>query len=265
MSTKLTPDKLQVAYEYIACQQKNLGTLILSEFAGAAHSLNGSLIVNPWNTAETANAINKAVTMPEDARKENHRKLFDYVSKYTASHWVRCPSLCSGSAVSHKQILAPRGSSLLGSSRGWLLYRTLFRLPLTRGYFAETLPSVARSWRSTSSVKTKLVRCAALALYYDADFFLLSCPEASAPQAHGPAQVSWSPVESCPSRGLGRESGLLLVWDTTYTRHAEPCPGPFVLFSNVDPVAPCSGPARTVDVVAHRTPLPTKHERTDAF
>ncbi|KAL8284073.1 hypothetical protein RQP46_005186 [Phenoliferia psychrophenolica] len=76
-----------VAYEYIACQQKNLGTLILSEFAGAAHSLNGSLIVNPWNTAETANAINKAVTMPEAARAENHDKLYRYVSKYTASHW----------------------------------------------------------------------------------------------------------------------------------------------------------------------------------
>ncbi|KAK4692417.1 hypothetical protein P7C70_g9134, partial [Phenoliferia sp. Uapishka_3] len=82
-----------VAYEYIACQQKNIGTLILSEFAGAAHSLNGSLIVNPWNTAETANAINKAVTMSDVDRKENQKKLYDYVSKYTASHWVRSTSL----------------------------------------------------------------------------------------------------------------------------------------------------------------------------
>ena len=39
--------RAQVAYEYIACQQKNHGSLILSEFAGAAHSLNGSIIVNP--------------------------------------------------------------------------------------------------------------------------------------------------------------------------------------------------------------------------
>lgn len=36
-----------VAYEYISCQQKRHGSLILSEFAGAAHSLNGSIIVNP--------------------------------------------------------------------------------------------------------------------------------------------------------------------------------------------------------------------------
>ncbi|KAK4055065.1 Trehalose-6-P synthase/phosphatase complex synthase subunit [Microbotryomycetes sp. JL221] len=76
-----------VAYEYIACQQQGHGVLILSEFAGAAHSLNGSLIVNPWNTAETAHAINRALTMDPLAREDNHKKLARYVSKYTAAHW----------------------------------------------------------------------------------------------------------------------------------------------------------------------------------
>ncbi|KAK4050701.1 Trehalose-6-P synthase/phosphatase complex synthase subunit [Microbotryomycetes sp. JL201] len=76
-----------VAYEYIACQQQRHGVLILSEFAGAAHSLNGSLIVNPWNTAETAHAINRALTMDSAAREDNHQKLSRYVSKYTAAHW----------------------------------------------------------------------------------------------------------------------------------------------------------------------------------
>ncbi|KAG0660328.1 Trehalose-6-P synthase/phosphatase complex synthase subunit [Rhodotorula mucilaginosa] len=76
-----------VAYEYIACQQENHGVLILSEFAGAAHSLNGSLIVNPWNTAETGEAIHRALTMPKDEKRENHNKLYRYVSQYTAAHW----------------------------------------------------------------------------------------------------------------------------------------------------------------------------------
>jgi len=31
-----------VSYEYICCQQENHGVLILSEFAGAAQSLNGT-------------------------------------------------------------------------------------------------------------------------------------------------------------------------------------------------------------------------------
>lgn len=76
-----------VSYEYISAQQEKHGVLILSEFAGAAQSLNGSIIVNPWNTEELANAIHEAVTMPEDIRKVNHQKLYRYVTKYTAAYW----------------------------------------------------------------------------------------------------------------------------------------------------------------------------------
>jgi trehalose 6-phosphate synthase len=61
--------------------------MILSEFAGAAQSLNGSLVVNPWDPQQTADAIHEAVTMPSDQRAENHRKLFKYVNKYSAAFW----------------------------------------------------------------------------------------------------------------------------------------------------------------------------------
>jgi HAD superfamily hydrolase (TIGR01484 family) len=76
-----------VSYEYISSQQEKHGVLILSEFAGAAQSLNGSIIVNPWNTEELANAIHEAVIMPPDIRKVNHQKLYRYVTKYTAAYW----------------------------------------------------------------------------------------------------------------------------------------------------------------------------------
>ncbi|KAK9361683.1 glycosyl transferase [Lipomyces starkeyi] len=76
-----------VSYEYIACQQKRHGVMILSEFAGAAQSLNGSVIVNPWNTEELAEAIDSAMTMPEATRIANQQKLFRYVSKYTSAYW----------------------------------------------------------------------------------------------------------------------------------------------------------------------------------
>ncbi|KAG5518142.1 hypothetical protein PMAC_003328 [Pneumocystis sp. 'macacae'] len=76
-----------VSYEYICTQQERHGVMILSEFAGAAQSLNGSLIVNPWNVTELANAIYDAITMPEDLRKSNHEKLYRYVNKYTSSFW----------------------------------------------------------------------------------------------------------------------------------------------------------------------------------
>lgn len=76
-----------VSYEYIATQRENHGVMILSEFTGAAQSLNGSLIVNPWNTEELANAIHDAVTMSPEQREANYRKLERYVFKYTSAWW----------------------------------------------------------------------------------------------------------------------------------------------------------------------------------
>lgn len=61
--------------------------MILSEFAGAAQSLNGSIVVNPWDPQQVADAIHEAVTMDTETRAENHRKLFKYVNKYSAAFW----------------------------------------------------------------------------------------------------------------------------------------------------------------------------------
>jgi len=77
----------QVSYEYIACQQARQGVMILSEFAGAAQSLNGSIVVNPWDSQQVADAIHEAVTMDAANRAENHRKLFKYVDKYSSAFW----------------------------------------------------------------------------------------------------------------------------------------------------------------------------------
>ncbi|GFF31018.1 alpha,alpha-trehalose-phosphate synthase [UDP-forming] 1 [Aspergillus udagawae] len=76
-----------VAYEYIASQQKRHGVLVLSEFAGAAQSLNGSIIINPWNTEELAGAYQEAVTMSDEQRALNFSKLDKYVNKYTSAFW----------------------------------------------------------------------------------------------------------------------------------------------------------------------------------
>ncbi|CAB95998.1 alpha,alpha-trehalose-phosphate synthase [UDP-forming] [Schizosaccharomyces pombe] len=76
-----------VSYEYICTQQERHGALILSEFAGAAQSLNGSIVINPWNTEELANSIHDALTMPEKQREANENKLFRYVNKYTSQFW----------------------------------------------------------------------------------------------------------------------------------------------------------------------------------
>lgn len=76
-----------VSYEYVASQRKRQGVLILSEFTGAAHTLKGPLIVNPWNTQELAGAIHEALTMSQRKREANFKKLEEYVFKYTSAWW----------------------------------------------------------------------------------------------------------------------------------------------------------------------------------
>lgn len=76
-----------VAYEYIMCQKERHGQLILSEFAGAAQSLKGCIEVNPWNTDDLMSGLQTALTMSDKDRAENHRKLYEYVNKYTSAYW----------------------------------------------------------------------------------------------------------------------------------------------------------------------------------
>jgi trehalose 6-phosphate synthase len=76
-----------VACEYIACQQEKHGSLILSEFTGAAQSLNGSMIINPWNVDEVASTLYDALTLPNEKKEANHQKLFKYITKYTSAYW----------------------------------------------------------------------------------------------------------------------------------------------------------------------------------
>lgn len=72
-----------VSFEYIACQQKRHGSMILSEFTGSAQSLEGSIVVNPWNAWEMARAMYQAVTMEEGERARRFEQMNDYVQNNT--------------------------------------------------------------------------------------------------------------------------------------------------------------------------------------
>lgn len=76
-----------VSYEYIVCQQEHNGVLILSEFAGAARSLPGALLVNPWNIEEVSDEIYRSLEMPDLERELKHQKLYRHVAMHTASAW----------------------------------------------------------------------------------------------------------------------------------------------------------------------------------
>lgn len=78
-----------VSYEYVACQSDNAGVLVLSEFAGAAQSLGaGAILVNPWNITDMAQAIEDALSMSEEERRERHRQNYMHVATHTAQTWA---------------------------------------------------------------------------------------------------------------------------------------------------------------------------------
>ena len=76
------------ALEYVLCQRDNHGPLIISEFSGTAASLGDAMHINPWDLSGVADAIDKALTMPEADKRHAHRKLYHAVTKNTVQAWT---------------------------------------------------------------------------------------------------------------------------------------------------------------------------------
>jgi len=78
-----------VAKEYVACQRDRGGVLVLSEFAGAAGEMGEAIRVNPYDVPGSADALERALTMPEDERLERQAALLHRVRSNTAIAWAR--------------------------------------------------------------------------------------------------------------------------------------------------------------------------------
>jgi trehalose 6-phosphate synthase len=77
-----------VAKEYIAAQNPDdPGMLVLSQFAGAAQELKAALVVNPYDSEGIADALNKALTMPVEERRERHAELLKVMRHNSLDHW----------------------------------------------------------------------------------------------------------------------------------------------------------------------------------
>ena len=77
-----------VAKEYVAAQNSdNPGVLILSQFAGAAEDLDEALIVNPFDIDEMATAMQRAINMSVDERRERYNGLIRKVRARDVKSW----------------------------------------------------------------------------------------------------------------------------------------------------------------------------------
>jgi len=79
-----------VAKEFIAAQdEEDPGVLLLSRFAGAAEQLKEALLVNPYDTHGTAQAIQQALQMPLAERRERHAALLANIREFDVHWWCR--------------------------------------------------------------------------------------------------------------------------------------------------------------------------------
>ena len=73
-----------VSFEYVACQEKRHGVLVLSEFAGAASFMReGSILFHPANKTELSEAIFRALNLSDEERKQKYEYLRDFVNTHT--------------------------------------------------------------------------------------------------------------------------------------------------------------------------------------
>ena len=78
-----------VAKEYVAAQNPDdPGVLILSRFAGAARECAAALLVNPYDSEGVAIAINRALAMPLEERRQRHAANFRVLLQNDLSHWA---------------------------------------------------------------------------------------------------------------------------------------------------------------------------------
>jgi trehalose 6-phosphate synthase len=98
-----------VAKEFAAARDDEDGVLILSTFAGASRELVEALLVNPFDVSETATAIETALDMPRDERRERMRLMRRTVKENNVYRWAG-RMLMDAARIRQRQALASRES-----------------------------------------------------------------------------------------------------------------------------------------------------------
>ena len=99
-----------VAKEFAAAREDEDGVLILSTFAGASRELLEALLVNPFDVSETATAIETAIEMPRDQRRERMQLMRRTVKENNVYRWAG-RMLMDAARMRQRQALARRDST----------------------------------------------------------------------------------------------------------------------------------------------------------
>jgi trehalose 6-phosphate synthase len=78
-----------VAKEYVACQTRDDGVLVISDLAGAAEELEEALVVNPYNFEQVAEALRRAMEMTGKEKTDRMQGLRRRVAAHDIRWWLR--------------------------------------------------------------------------------------------------------------------------------------------------------------------------------
>lgn len=78
-----------VAKEFVASRKDRRGTLILSEFAGAANELKGSIVVNPNDLDGTQSAIFESLNLSPAEQEDRMTAMQEHLRKHDINAWLQ--------------------------------------------------------------------------------------------------------------------------------------------------------------------------------
>jgi trehalose-6-phosphate synthase len=77
-----------VAKEFVASREDEDGVLILSQFTGASRELRDALLVNPYDVAQMAEMIRRALEMPAEEKRARMQRMRRVVREHNVYRWA---------------------------------------------------------------------------------------------------------------------------------------------------------------------------------
>ncbi len=88
MVTSLHDGMNLVAKEFVSARDDEQGVLILSQFTGASRELPESIIVNPYNIDQCAQALAAALTMSSSEQRDRMRNMRGLIQEFNVYRWA---------------------------------------------------------------------------------------------------------------------------------------------------------------------------------
>ncbi|KAJ9444726.1 hypothetical protein DIPPA_25436 [Diplonema papillatum] len=216
-----------ISHESVLATHKSHAPLILSEFAGAASCLGGSIIVNPYDKQGMSDALVKALTMSPADKAKNHAHNLRYVKHNTVGQWAK---VCIAELVRNDEPVSSKHYLLKGTRLEGFLeeYRSKAKRLLVLDFEGTLVPGSRKSEVVSQDVKRHL---AALCADDRNTVFVLSGKD----QRHLEAWANDIPIGLSAAHGLYLrepgakkwatvEGGIDLSWKTAVrTLYADFC------------------------------------------